>query len=188
MPFPPSLPNSGLWYENIHNLEGLHDASEEHWSSETRVLVDLMICVVDVWCLPIQRKRRKMWWREPSRLLHSTVKRSAWYISQVCCFCVLQNHLYECHSELNPFYRKTSNKCQIRNKRGISHRRQDSQNTCKANTQTYSTILRNTKCTDLTPLSTLVDNDKRINISIRYTWYHNMYYVVYVLTNARVVY
>ena len=47
-------------------------------------------------------------------------------------------------------------------------------------------ILRTTKCANSTPLSILVDDDKRmklININIRYIWYYSMQYCV--LINAR---
>ena len=92
-------------------------------------------------------------------------------------------------------YRKTSNKWRVWNKcrplinaAGSDVRvlmnagsqtniglQSDSQNTYKANTHTHKTMLKSilhtTKCANLTPLSTLVNDDKTINNNILYTWY-----------------
>ena len=65
-------------------------------------------------------------------------------------------------------YRKTSNKLRV------SNRCPDSQNTYKAHTYIQNYILCTTKCANLTPLSIVVDDDKRININMRYTRYHNI--------------
>jgi len=53
-----------------------------------------------------------------------------------------------------------------------------SEHISKAHTYTQNHALKHsvhyTKCVNLTPISVLVDDDKRININIRYIRYYNM--------------